>query len=72
MKPSSSSAQTAVLTVTPEQAGKRLDLFLTSQLPFFSRTQVQALIQKGKRGPSIPGQSHEGRFGRMGGPVLLR
>jgi len=47
MKPSSSSIQKTVLVVSPEQAGKRLDLFLTSELSEFSRTQIQSLIQKG-------------------------
>ena len=54
MKPSSISAQTAHFTVPPEHAGKRLDLFLSSQLPAFSRSQVQTLIQKGHVVPEFP------------------
>ncbi len=53
MKPSSASAQTTVLVVPPEQAGQRLDNFLTSQLSAFSRTQVQALIKKGNVVPQF-------------------
>jgi 23S rRNA pseudouridine1911/1915/1917 synthase len=48
LKPSSESTQTAVFVVTPEQDAKRLDIFLVSQMPGFSRTQVQALIEAGK------------------------
>ncbi len=47
MEPSSLTPQTALITVSAEQAGKRLDVFLVSQLPSFSRTQVQALIETG-------------------------
>src|SRR3970040_921681 len=54
MKPSSKISQTTILTVPPEQAGKRLDLFLVSQLAEFSRTQVQALIGKGSVFPAFP------------------
>ena len=53
MKPSSKSLQTAVFTVQAEQAGKRLDVFLASQLPELSRSQVQALIQKGQVVPQF-------------------
>ncbi len=54
MKPSSNTQQVAVLTVPPESAGKRLDAFLVSQLPSFSRNQVQTLIQKGLVVPQFP------------------
>jgi len=54
MKPSSTSPQVTILTVPPEQAGKRLDIFLVSQLPFFSRTQVQYLIAEGRVIPQFP------------------
>jgi 23S rRNA pseudouridine1911/1915/1917 synthase len=54
MEPSSASSQTAVFIVSPEQAGKRLDVFLVSQLPAFSRTQVQALITAGDVSPLFP------------------
>lgn len=54
MKPSSKSPQTALFTVSSEQAGKRLDVFLASQLPDFSRSQIQALIQKGQVVPQFP------------------
>ncbi len=54
MEPSSSSPQTAVFTVHSEQAGKRLDVFLVSQLSSFSRTQVQALIAAGNVVPLFP------------------
>ena len=47
MKPSSTDLQTKVLTVSPKQAGKRLDVFLSSRLAAFSRTQIQNLIDKG-------------------------
>lgn len=47
MEPSSTSSQTAEFTVPSEQAGKRLDVFLVSQMPTFSRTQVQGLIEAG-------------------------
>jgi 23S rRNA pseudouridine1911/1915/1917 synthase len=40
-------AKAIQLTVSPAQAGKRLDVFLTSGLPDFSRSQVQNLIEKG-------------------------
>ena len=54
MEPSSKSSRTAHLTVPPEHAGKRLDLFLTSQLPKFSRNQVQSLIERGLVVPDVP------------------
>src|SRR5258708_19334205 len=54
MKPSSISPQVALLTVPPESAGKRLDVFLASQLTSFSRNQVQTLIQKGLVVPQFP------------------
>jgi 23S rRNA pseudouridine1911/1915/1917 synthase len=57
MKPSSTTAQVTVLTVPPGQAGKRLDVFLVSQLPSFSRNQVQALIEKGQVVPEFPVKS---------------
>ncbi len=47
MKPSSSSPQTSVFTVSKTQSGKRLDVFLSSQLPSFSRSQVQAILKAG-------------------------
>ena len=53
MEPSSLSGQTALFVVPPGQAGKRLDLFLASQMPSFSRSQVQALIQGGKVVPQF-------------------
>jgi len=53
MKPSSSSNQKAVLTVLPEQTGMRLDIFLTSQLSDFSRTQIQTLIRGGNVVPKF-------------------
>lgn len=46
MKSSPAPVKAFQLTVPPEQNKKRLDLFLTSQLPEFSRTQVQNLIVK--------------------------
>ena len=47
MKPSPSSPQKVPLTVPAHQAGKRLDVYLASELPSFSRSQVQALITEG-------------------------
>jgi 23S rRNA pseudouridine1911/1915/1917 synthase len=47
MKPSSTSPQNALFTVPAAQSGKRLDVFLSTQLPSFSRSQVQALIKGG-------------------------
>jgi 23S rRNA pseudouridine1911/1915/1917 synthase len=45
------------LTVPVEQAGKRLDVFLASQLPDYSRTQIQKLIQKGCVKPLSPSKT---------------
>ena len=53
MEPSSNKVQTARFTVTSEEAGKRLDVFLVSQLPSFSRTQVQTMIEKGQVVPQF-------------------
>ncbi len=53
MNPSSASPQTAFLTVPPGQNGERLDVFLSSQMPSFSRTQVQALIKEGNVTPQF-------------------
>jgi 23S rRNA pseudouridine1911/1915/1917 synthase len=47
MKPSSSMPQQALFTVPPKWAGKRLDVFLASELSAFSRNQVQSLIADG-------------------------
>src|SRR5258708_3845304 len=57
MKPSSTFPQTAVFTVQAGQGGKRLDVFLASQLPAFSRNQVQHLIEKGNVAPQFPVKS---------------
>lgn len=54
MEPSSSTPQTALFTVPPGQGGKRLDLFLASRMPAFSRSQVQGLIEKGNVEPQFP------------------
>jgi len=54
MEPSSSSPQSTFLTVPASQGGKRLDVFLSSQLPSFSRSQVQALIKEGNVFPQFP------------------
>ena len=51
MEPSSIASQTAEFIVPFEQAGKRLDVFLVSQMPTFSRTQVQGLIEAGNVAP---------------------
>jgi 23S rRNA pseudouridine1911/1915/1917 synthase len=48
LEPSSHSIQKAVYVVPLEQDSKRLDVFLVAQMPGFSRTQVQALIEAGK------------------------
>ncbi len=48
LEPSSKTEQSAVISVSHDDLGKRLDVFLVSQLPGFSRTQVQALIAAGK------------------------
>ena len=50
LEPSSKTIQTAILVVPPEQDAKRLDLFLVSQMPGFSRTQVQALLDRKVKG----------------------
>jgi 23S rRNA pseudouridine1911/1915/1917 synthase len=47
MEPSSLSAQSNEWTVQAGEGGQRLDVFLASHLPSFSRTQVQALIKEG-------------------------
>lgn len=47
MEPSSRSAQSNEWTVQAGEGGQRLDVFLASHLPSFSRTQVQALIKEG-------------------------
>lgn len=54
MKPSSTSSQDGVFIVPASQGGKRLDVFLASQLPAFSRSQVQALLKEGKVTPQFP------------------
>jgi 23S rRNA pseudouridine1911/1915/1917 synthase len=48
MKPTSPSAQTGVFAVSPAQAGKRLDVFLTDLMADFSRSQVRSLIDAGR------------------------
>lgn len=48
LEPSAKTEQSAVISVSHDDLGKRLDVFLVSQLPGFSRTQVQALIAAGK------------------------
>jgi len=40
--------ETYFFEVPPEAAGSRLDLYLSRQVPFLSRTQIQKLIEKGK------------------------
>jgi len=45
LEPSAHKIQTAEFTVPLEEDAKRLDVFLVSQMPGFSRTQVQALIE---------------------------
>src|ERR1035441_5551891 len=57
MKPSSNSVQKALLTVPPGQGGRRLDVFLSSQLTSFSRNQVQGLIKEGHVVPQFPVKS---------------
>lgn len=57
MNPSSTSPQTAFFTVASAQNGERLDVFLSSQLPAFSRSQVQALIKAGNVVPQFPVKS---------------
>ncbi len=57
MNPSSTSPQTAFLTVPAGQNGERLDVFLSSQLPSFSRSQVQTLIKGGNVTPQFPVRS---------------
>ncbi len=54
MKPSSPTAQTTLLTVPPGEGGKRLDVFLSSQLKAFSRNQAQALVKEGRVIPQFP------------------
>lgn len=54
MKPSSPSPQSKLFTVPPEQGGERLDVFLSSQMSSFSRSQVQALIKEGHIVPQFP------------------
>lgn len=54
MKPSSTSPQTSLFTVSAAQGGQRLDVFLSAQLPSFSRSQVQALIKEGNVVPQFP------------------
>jgi 23S rRNA pseudouridine1911/1915/1917 synthase len=43
----SGNATRETLTVAPEEAGKRLDLFLAHRLPAFSRSRLQALVRAG-------------------------
>ena len=57
MEPSSPSHQTAHVTVPPNWEGKRLDMFLVSQLPSFSRSQIQNLIKNGNIIPQFPVKS---------------
>ncbi len=54
MKPSSTTAQTALITVQPGEGGKRLDVFLSAQLKAFSRNQAQVLIKEGHVIPQFP------------------
>ncbi len=54
MKPSFPTPQTALLTVPPGEGGKRLDVFLSSQLKAFSRNQAQVLIKEGHVVPQFP------------------
>lgn len=54
MKPSSTSPQDGVFIVPAAQSGRRLDIFLASQLPSFSRSQVQALLKDGRVTPQFP------------------
>ena len=48
LEPSSKTIQKAVFIVQLEHDAKRLDVFLVSQMPGFSRTQVQGLIDAEK------------------------
>ena len=57
MKPSSALPQTSLFTVSSDHGGKRLDVFLSSQLPSFSRSQVQSLIKEGNVVPQFPAKS---------------
>ena len=57
MKPSSTSPQVGVFTVPAGQGGRRLDVFLASQLPSFSRSQVQALLKDGRVTAQFPVKS---------------
>ena len=54
MKPSSTEIQTALIKVKEGEGGRRLDVFLSSQLKFFSRTQVQLLVKEGLIEPQFP------------------
>ncbi len=54
MEPSSPSPQSALFSVLAGQGGKRLDVFLSTQLPSFSRSQVQSLIKEGRVVPQFP------------------
>ncbi len=54
MKPSSTTAQTTLITVQPGEGGKRLDVFLSSQLKAFSRNQAQTLVKEGNVVPQFP------------------
>lgn len=51
----------ARLVATPDEAGRRLDVFITSRVPDLSRAQVQRLIREGHvqvpRGPVRPGRA---------------
>jgi 23S rRNA pseudouridine1911/1915/1917 synthase len=51
----------ARLVATPDEAGRRLDVFITSRVPDLSRAQVQRLIREGHvqvpRGPARPGRA---------------
>lgn len=47
MNPSSLNAQSNEWTVPEGEGGQRLDVFLASHLPSFSRTQIQNLIKEG-------------------------
>jgi 23S rRNA pseudouridine1911/1915/1917 synthase len=54
MKPSSTTAQTALITVKPGEGGQRLDVFLSTHLKAFSRNQAQTLVKEGNVIPQFP------------------
>lgn len=70
MKPSSATPQTSLFTVSAAHGGKRLDVFLSSQLPSFSRSQVQALIKEGGVVPQFPAKAVKASLTVLEGQVF--